>query len=156
MSLWFCRAKSALHHNFAGQIMKALWFCGAKYEGSVILRGKVWRLRDFVGHLHYNFAGQRHSFKCKLTAKMIHKFYFSISFNGYFGESLLFQTLIAPWWPLFREKYTLWDGTFIADLNLSFVAHQHFCSLTHQHFWVLLTIISAPIFVLSSSVVTHL
>ena len=35
------RAKSALLHNFAGQSMKALWFCGAKYEGSVILRGKV-------------------------------------------------------------------------------------------------------------------
>ena len=41
MSLWFSGAQSALLHNFAGQSTKPLWFCGGKYEGSVILRGKV-------------------------------------------------------------------------------------------------------------------
>ena len=54
-SLWSCGentlflATYSLFHNFAGKSMKAMWFCGAKYEGSVILQGKVWRLSGFAG-----------------------------------------------------------------------------------------------------------
>ena len=64
-----------------GKVYIAAYFCGAKYEGSVILHSKAWRLHDLAEKsLHYsislrgkvciapNFAEQKNCFKWKLTA----------------------------------------------------------------------------------------
>ena len=91
--------------DFEGQSLPFSIISLAKYEGSMILRGKVWWLCDFAGQsmkatwfcgvkstLRYNIAGQKLIFECILASK-----------------SLLFQRSIAPWWPLFRE--TILCGT---------------------------------------------